>query len=156
MFKSLLFLNAGAVEYATGSRDLKRIGGLNRAMPVTGATSLLASMSIAGIPPLNGFWSKLIIILACIQGEAYGFAVVAVVMSIVTLAYQLKVQRHAFFDAPPPDAAPVGREPRLMAAAMLLLAVGCIGLSLLVLGGLDNPYLVGPAAQALLGGTFAY
>ena len=93
VFKSLLFLNAGAVEYATGTRDLDNLGGLNRAMPVTGATSLIGSMSIAGIPPFNGFWSKLIIVLACIEAGYYGFAVVAVAVSIITLAYQLKVQR---------------------------------------------------------------
>ncbi len=155
LFKSLLFLNAGAVEYATGSRDLERLGGLNRVMPVTGATSLLASMSIAGIPPLNGFWSKLIIILACVQVGSYGFAAVAAAMSIVTLAYQLKVQRHAFFGAPTSVSAPVQREPWLMAVAMVVLAAGCIALSVLVVGGLGSPYLVGPAAHALLDGTFA-
>ena len=155
LFKSLLFLNAGAVEYATGRRDLKGLGGLNRSMPVTGATSLLASMSVAGIPPLNGFWSKLIIIVACIQGEAYGFAAVAVAMSIVTLAYLLKVQRYAFFGEPPSGAPPVHGEPRLMVAAMVFLTIGCVGLSALVVGGLDSPLLVGPAARVLLGGTFA-
>lgn len=154
LFKSLLFLNAGAVEYGTGSRNLKQIGGLNRTMPVTGGTCLLASMSIAGIPPLNGFWSKLIIIVACVQASAYGFAVVAVAMSIVTLAYQLKVQRHAFFGAPPASLQPLSPEPRLMATAMIILAIGCLGLSALIVGGLDNPFLVGPAARALLGGKF--
>jgi multicomponent Na+:H+ antiporter subunit D len=153
-FKSLLFLNAGAVEYATGSRDLDRLGGLNRTIPVTGATSLLASMSIAGIPPLNGFWSKLIIIVACVEAGTYGLAAAAVAMSIVTLAYQLKVQRHAFFGAPTVLSTCATREPRLMAAAMIVLAVGCIALSLLVADGLDSPYLIGPAADALLGGVF--
>jgi multicomponent Na+:H+ antiporter subunit D len=56
MFKSLLFLNAGTVEYATGTRDLNKLGGLNRMLPVTGATSLVASLSIAGVPPFSGFW----------------------------------------------------------------------------------------------------
>ena len=87
LFKSLLFLNAGTVEYCTGSRNLKQLGGLSRVMPVTGTTSLVASLSIAGIPPLNGFWSKLIIVVACVQADAYGFAVLAVATSVVTLAY---------------------------------------------------------------------
>lgn len=155
VFKSLLFLNAGAVEYATGSRDLQRLDGQSRALPVTGATSLLASMSIAGVPPLNGFWSKLIIVVACVQGEAYGFAAAAVAMSIVTLAYQLKVQRYAFLGAPGLGVPSAGREPWLMAAAMVLLAAGCLALSALVMSGLSNPILVGPAARTLLGGTFA-
>ncbi len=153
MFKSLLFLNAGAVEYATGDRDLKRLGGLNRVMPVTGATSMVASMSIAGIPPLNGFWSKLIIVVACVQSGFYVLAAVAVGVSVVTLGYQLKAQRYAFFGASPVSTAPLA-EPRLMATAMVVLAIGCMALSVLVIGGLGDPILIGPAAQALLGGTF--
>ena len=155
IFKALLFLNAGAVEYATGTRNLKELGGLNRTMPVTSATSLVASMSIAGIPPFNGFWSKLIIIVACVQGGFYGFASVAVAMSIVTLAYQLKVQRNVFFEAPPVASVPSQGEPRLMAAAMILLAIGCVALSLLVTAGLSSPFLVDPAKNTLMGGTFA-
>jgi len=156
LFKSLLFLNAGAVEYGTGSRDLRQLGGLNQTLPVTGATSLLASLSIAGVPPLNGFWSKLIIVVACVQAGAYGFAALAVAMSIVTLVYVFKVQQQAFFSAPPAASAPPTREPRLMALAMIVLAIGCVALSVLVLGGFDNPLLIGPAVQALLGGRFAF
>ncbi len=154
MFKSLLFLNAGAVEYATGTRKLNRLGGLNQALPVTGATSLVGSMSIAGIPPFNGFWSKLIIIIACVEAGFYGFAVAAVVVSIVTLAYQLKVQRLAFFAELPERFDNLRREPRLMSLAMVLLAVGCIALSFLVLAGLRDPWLIGAAQQTLSAGVF--
>ncbi|MGB5485789.1 MAG: proton-conducting transporter membrane subunit, partial [Lysobacterales bacterium] len=125
-FKSLLFLNAGSVEYATGTRKLKHLGGLNRQLPVTAATSLVGSMSIAGIPPFSGFWSKLIIVLACIESGYYGFATAAVLVSIVTLAYQLKVQRMAFFSALPETLKGLRREPPMMAMAMILLALGCI------------------------------
>ena len=154
MFKSLLFLNAGAVEYATGTRNLYRLGGLNRALPVTGATSLVGSMSIAGIPPFNGFWSKLIIIIACVEAGFYGFAAVAVAISIVTLAYQLKVQRLAFFAALPESFRDLEREPRLMSLAMILLAAGCIALSFLVLSGLRDPWLIGAAQETLSAGPF--
>jgi len=158
MFKSLLFLNAGAVEYATGTRKLKKLGGLNRLLPVTGATSLIGSMSIAGVPPFNGFWSKLIIVLACVESGHYVFAAVAVAVSIVTLAYQLKVQRLAFF-APLPGSKALAiqnlrREPRLMALAMVLLAIGCIALSFAVLGGLRDPWLIGAAQEVLSAGVF--
>ena len=156
LFKSLLFLNAGTVEYTTGSRDLERLGGLRQRIPVTGTTSLLASMSIAGIPPLNGFWSKLIIILACVEAGSLGFAAAAVAMSIVTLAYQLKLQRHVFFGAPAPETAQVQREPKTMAVAMIVLAAGSIALSLLVVGGLSSPFLIGPAAQILIGGVLEF
>ncbi len=154
MFKSLLFLNAGAIEYCTGTRKLEELGGLNRAMPVTGATSLVGSMSIAGIPPFNGFWSKLIIILACVQAGHYGFATVAVLVSIVTLAYQLKVQRGAFFAALPETLVTIRKEPRMMALAMMVLALGCIVLSFAVVTGFADPVLVGNAQEVLSSGTF--
>jgi multicomponent Na+:H+ antiporter subunit D len=154
VFKSLLFLNAGSVEYATGTRSLDRLGGLNRALPVTGATSMIGSLSIAGIPPFNGFWSKLIIVLACIEAGFYGFAFVAVAVSIVTLAYQLKVQRLAFFAELPRELEGLKKEPRLMVLAMVLLAVACLALSLLVMGGFGDPWLIGGAQRALSAGPF--
>ncbi|MGB7453204.1 MAG: proton-conducting transporter membrane subunit [Lysobacterales bacterium] len=153
-FKSLLFLNAGSVEYATGTRKLKHLGGLNRQLPVTAATSLVGSMSIAGIPPFSGFWSKLIIVLACIESGYYGFATAAVLVSIVTLAYQLKVQRMAFFSALPETLKGLRREPPMMAVAMILLALGCIALSFAVLTGLREPWLISAAQQILTAGIF--
>lgn len=154
LFKPLLFLNAGAVEYATGTRNLKKLGGLNRKLPVTAATSLVGSMSIAGIPPFSGFWSKLIIVLACIESGFYGFALAAVLVSIVTLAYQLKVQRMAFFASLPKALKNVRREPPMMSLAMILLAIGCITLSFAVLTGLRDPWLIGAAQRTLTAGVF--
>jgi multicomponent Na+:H+ antiporter subunit D len=154
LFKSLLFLNAGAVEYATGTRNMKKLGGLNRALPITGATSLVGSMSIAGIPPFNGFWSKLIIIIACVEAGYYGSAAIAVAVSIITLAYQLKVQRMAFFAALPDTLRGLRREPPMMAVAMILLAIGCIALSFAVVSGLRSPLLIEGAQEALTAGAF--
>ena len=149
VFKSLLFLNAGAVEHATGTRQLKRLGGLYGRMPVTGKTSLVASMSIAGIPPFNGFWSKLLIVLACVESGRHGLGLAAVLVSLVTLASFLKVQKFAFFRAAPPGMGQVREVPVLMRTSMLLLAALCLGMSLLVMTGLRTPYIIGPAVQAL-------
>jgi multicomponent Na+:H+ antiporter subunit D len=86
-FKGLLFLNAGAIEYSAGTRDLHEMGGLGKSMPVTSATSLAASLSISGIPPFNGFFSKLIIIVAAVMGRFYLLAALAAVVSIITLPH---------------------------------------------------------------------
>jgi multicomponent Na+:H+ antiporter subunit D len=66
-------------------------------MPVTGVTSALAALSTAGIPPLSGFWSKLIIIIALWKCSQYIYAVIAVLASVITLAYMLTLQRKVFF-----------------------------------------------------------
>jgi NADH-quinone oxidoreductase subunit L len=57
-FKALLFLGAGSVNHSTGTFDMREMGGLRKAMPWTYVTFLIASLSIAGIWPLSGFWSK--------------------------------------------------------------------------------------------------
>ena len=143
VFKSLLFLTAGAVEYATGTRQLKEMGGLREKMPVTANTSLIASLAIGGIPPFNGFFSKLLIIIACVQAGFYGLATWAVVVSILTLALLMKVQKYAFFGKLPDRWRSVREAPPVMTAAMIFLAVLCVGTGLLIVPGhgkvvLDN------------------
>lgn len=126
VFKSLLFLNSGAIEYSTGTRDLKRLGGLNSRLPITGATSLLGSMGISGIPPLAGFWSKLIIIIAALQAGYFGSAMVAVLVSIVTLAYYLKFQSFAFYGRLDAAWANIKEVPSWMQLSMITLAILCV------------------------------
>ncbi|MFH0764305.1 MAG: proton-conducting transporter membrane subunit [Candidatus Omnitrophota bacterium] len=97
VFKSLLFANAAAVEFRTGTRDMDKMGGLAECMPVTGLTSVLGSLSAAGVPPLAGFWSKLIIVIALWAAGYRAYAAMAVVGSLITLAYLLSMQRRVFF-----------------------------------------------------------
>ena len=96
-FKSLLFINSTAVEMQTGTRDINKLGGLAAKMPITGGTSVVAFLSTAGIPPLSGFWSKLLIIIALWQSGLYAYAAIALLASILTLAYFLILQRKVFF-----------------------------------------------------------
>lgn len=126
-FKALLFLNSGAVEYSTGTRELKKMGGLSKAMPFTGATSAIGSLSISGIPPLNGFWSKLFIIMGLIYAGRYVLGVITILVSVLTLAYYLKVQRYAFFGKLGEGLEKVKEAPPLMCASMVALAIICIG-----------------------------
>ena len=97
VFKSLLFVNSAAVESQTGTRQMEKLSGLAQRMPVTGMTSVVASLSAAGIPPLAGFWSKLMIIISLWMAGHYGFCIVAVFSSVLTLAYFLSLQRAVFF-----------------------------------------------------------
>jgi len=95
VFKSLLFLNAGALLGATGTQELNQLGGLAKRMPVTAATALVGSLAIAGVPLLNGFASKWTLFSAAVLGSRYtgylGFAaLLAVLTSVLTLAVFLK------------------------------------------------------------------
>lgn len=150
VFKGLLFLNSGAVVYSTGNRDLEKMGGLHKKMPITGTTSLIASLSISGIPPLSGFWSKLIIIFAAIQAKQFTFASIAVLVSIITLAYYLKVQKMAFFSKPA-NLGEVKEVPKLMCTSMIILAVLCIIMGLLLLPQVRH-IIFDPAVNTLRNG----
>ena len=95
LFKGLLFLNAGSMLHATGTQDLNKMGGLLKFMPLTAATTLVASFSISGVPLFNGFASKWCIYVAAVQGSrTAGYlapcAVVAILTSALTLASFIK------------------------------------------------------------------
>lgn len=148
-FKGLLFLNAGAIEYSTGTRDLKEMGGLAKSMPVTSATSFVASLSISGIPPFNGFFSKLIIIIAAVMAHFYLLAALAGIVSIITLASFLKFQRYAFYNKEPDREKKVIREvPFPMLFSMVVLSIIYLLLSLLVFPGIRETILT-PATDIL-------
>jgi len=120
-------------------------------MPVTSVTSLTASMAISGIPPFNGFFSKLIIIIAAIQAKYYILAALAVVVSIITLASFMKFQRYAFFNGLQGTRKENIREvPFLMSFTMVIMAVLCLGLGLLMVPSIRESFLQ-PAVDALLG-----
>jgi multicomponent Na+:H+ antiporter subunit D len=149
-FKSLLFLCSGSAEYATGTRDLHELGGLKHTMPVTAGCCRIAALSIAGVPPFNGFWSKLIIVIAAAQAGYWLLAGLAVLVSFVTLLSFLKVQRYAL-EGEPVEADRTAREaPAPMRVAVVVLALACLLL------GVTAPWhqgkLLGPATRVLTDG----
>lgn len=149
VFKGLLFLNAGAVEYATGTRDMRQLGGLAEKMPLTASTSLTASLAISGVPPFNGFFSKLIIIVAAVSAHFYWLAFIAVVVSIITISYFMKMQKYVFFNTPQTDYKNFRAIPLPMNLSMIILALLCLLLSLLVLPQIRDIFIT-PAVDALI------
>lgn len=104
LFKGLLFLTTGSVQYATGTKDLDKLGGLLTLMPLTAFAAAIASASIAGIPAFSGFVSKWAIIgSGLLGGKAAGlivlFAVIALMTSAITLASYVKFFGMAFTSA---------------------------------------------------------
>jgi hydrogenase-4 component B len=167
LFKSLLFLGAGAVLHATGTRHLDRLGGLLRTMPVTGRTFLAGSVAIAGLPPLNGFVSEFLIYYAAFQGLSLGGGnLLLCLFTIVSLALIgglasacfAKVAGVVFLGEPRTECARQGTEAgSSMRAAMVLLTLACFVIGLwpepllrLMFAGLrDMAPLAGITADAL-------
>lgn len=95
LFKGLLFLCTGSVQYATGTKDLDKLGGLLRIMPLTATVAAIAAAAIAGIPAFSGFTSKWAIVASgLLGGKAAGalvlFGVIALMTSAITLALTVK------------------------------------------------------------------
>ena len=105
VFKSLLFVNAASLEKRLGTTDMRKMAGLGSKMQITSTSSLAGLLSTAGIPPLSGFWSKLVIIIALFSTGRYVYAAIALLASALTLAYFLSLERKVFFGKV--EAAPV-------------------------------------------------
>lgn len=98
VFKALLFVNASALERQVKTNKIDQMaGGLGSQMPVTATTSVIAFLSTAGIPPLAGFWSKFLIVVALWFSGNKEFAILALLASIFTITYFLIMQKKIFF-----------------------------------------------------------
>lgn len=147
MYKGLLFLTAGAIFYQTGTRNLNKLGGLGHSMKWTMLFFVIGALAIAGIPPFNGFASKLMIYESVFAFNP-ALSIIAMVVSILTLASFVKVF-HAIFMGPKQERYDEVKEvPAPMLAAMAVLAL------LTVLMGIFPQQIVdlviSPAAGALV------
>ena len=148
-FKAALFMAAGIVEHETGTRDIRRLGGLAKAMPVTALFATLAAASMAGLPPLGGFISKELMLYetpnVALLGVPWLLPVLATLGAAFSVGYSLRLAVHLFFGQPR-EAEPFARahDPGFgMWAAPALLTV------LAVLLGLVPMLLAGPLVGAV-------
>jgi multicomponent Na+:H+ antiporter subunit D len=134
LYKSLLFMTAGAVLYRTGEENLKYLGGLARKMPVTAAAFTVAALSIAGFPGFNGFVSKGIVISAShytfvkgplVVGDVYTLELLLLIGGVGTFLSFIKFGYYAFLHGPY-EGDPVTPAPRTQQAAMLVVATLCV------------------------------
>jgi multicomponent Na+:H+ antiporter subunit D len=131
--KTNLFLIAGIVRRTSGSYDLKVLGGLYRSHPWLAVLFLIPAMSLAGMPPLSGFFAKLALLQAGLRLEAYVIVAIALVVGLLTLFSMMKIWNEAFWKMPiepsgaeaPRSPAPLGGRERacLLAPAIALAAV---------------------------------
>lgn len=126
--KALLFLAAGAVIYSTGVRRISELGGLARKMPVTGFAFLIGALAVAGIPPLNGFQSKLALFVAGGQAGDWWAVILGIGASLLTLLVLAKAAKSVFWGKPSEaaGAASVREAPLTMTVAMVTLAGLCL------------------------------
>ena len=147
LYKGLIFLTAGAVIYRTGKKKIDELGGLGRSMKVTMACFGIAALATSGIPPFNGFASKLMIYESVFRFNPF-LAVIAMVVSVLTLASVAKIFHSVFMGPARKEFADVEEAPATMTFSMILLSVLCI-----VLGLFAGPFVenfINPAVDALI------
>jgi multicomponent K+:H+ antiporter subunit A len=155
-FKASLFMAAGIVDHETGTRDVTRLSGLFRAMPITAALAIVAAASMAGVPLLNGFISKEMfftetVYIAGHPAIQWGLPMAATVAGAFSVAYSLRFIAQVFFGPPPAQDLP--RAPHEPVLWMLLPSALLVCICLVV--GIFPSYTLGPllyvAAEAILG-----
>jgi multicomponent Na+:H+ antiporter subunit D len=98
--KANLFFIAGAIHRATGTFDLRKSGGLMKSSPMLAVLFAIPALSLAGIPPLSGFWAKLMVVDASFQGDAAWLAGVALFVGLLTIFSMSKIWIEAFWKEP--------------------------------------------------------
>ena len=155
-FKAALFMHAGIVDHETGTRDLRRLGGLAAIMPLTATLGVLAAAAMAGLPPLGGFISKEMMLEesahALLAGQALLVPVLATLAALLSAAYSLRyaVALH-FGERRTGDVAAPHDPGVLLLAPPAMLAMLALGLGLLPMT-LAGP-LVAAASAAVTGGA---
>ena len=133
LVKANLFLIAGVVRRTHGTEALDRLGGVARSHPWLAAMFLVSALSLAGVPPLSGFWAKLAILAAGIEQGRWVLVAVAVAVGLLTLISMLKLWTGVFAGTPPSLGAfapPHRRAPLVMYVGITLLAALTLAISL--------------------------
>jgi multicomponent Na+:H+ antiporter subunit D len=152
--KTNLFLIGGVIRRLRGSENLKTTGGLFSDTPWLAALFLVPALSLAGIPPLSGFWAKLAMLRAGLEAEQWVLVGAAILAGLLTLISMIKIWNEAFWK-PWPDASPAEDtgHGRLLAMvgpivvlALVTVAIGLFPQTLLELAGQAGDQLLDPSS----------
>jgi multicomponent K+:H+ antiporter subunit A len=155
-FKASLFMSVGIIDHETGTRDMRRLDGLYRSMPITGTLAIVACAAMAGVPLLNGFISKEMFFAETVFVSAspaieYGLPALATLAGIFAVVYSLRFGHDVFFGAPP-DCPRQPHEPvHWMRVPVELLVLACVVVGTLLAWSIGP--LLETAARPVVGGT---
>ena len=153
--KANLFLVSGVARKLGGSFELDKLGGLSQTAPALSFAFVISAFSLAGIPPLSGFWAKLILVKSSLESGSYLIAATALAVSLLTLFSMSKIWGGAFWgDAPKVKSNSMRRESTLSGYAVVTLygPVFALGLLTVAIGLFGQPLmaLATETAQQLL------
>ena len=139
--KANLFLIAGVAHRIAGGTELSRIGGLYKSAPVVAVLFLIPAFSLAGFPPLSGFWAKFVLVKAALEVESWIIAGVALLVGLLTIYSMTKIWAQAFWE-PHPD----GTDPTIAsldgrARTAMLMPIGGLAAVTLLIGLFPEPFV---------------
>ncbi len=144
--KANLFLISGAINHLQGSYCLKDLGGLYRSRLGLAVLFLIPALSLAGLPPLSGFWAKLVVIRASLEAGQYVLAAVALGVSLLTLYSMIKIWDYAFWrpaagrEPLPETLMPDGGTPSPPVWRFYVLPIAALALLTVTVGFLAEPF----------------
>lgn len=153
VFKASLFMAAGIIDHETGTRDIRKLHGLLKTMPITSTLAIIAALAMAGIPFLNGFLSKEMFFTETLQVEGYGamgwvLAIAAVLAGIFSMAYSLRFVHDCFFTGSTEILKKTPHEPpRFMRVPVEILVLLCLAV------GIAPAFVIGPVLETAVRGA---
>jgi len=155
-FKASLFMAAGIIDHETGTRDMRKLSGLFRFMPITASLAMVAAAAMAGVPLLNGFLSKEMFLAEAIAQSSgphtnYALPVLATLASAFSVLYSLRFIHTTFFGPPPTQCPRTPAEPpHWMRFPIELLVLICLVVG--IIPGLTIGPFLAAAVEAVMGG----
>ena len=143
--KTNLFLIGGVAHFMYGTYELKKLGGLYERTPLLATLFLISALSLAGVPPLSGFFGKLTLAQAGIETEQYAIVAIALAVGLLTLFSMTKIWLEAFWKAPPASSAETAQGKALSSSAAyypLIAPVVLLALMTIAMGLGAQPMLV--------------
>lgn len=126
--KITLFFGAGAIMVASHKKNVSELNGLGRAMPVTFAAFFIGTLSIIGLPPFGGMWSKWYLALGAVETSQLLLLAVLMISSLLNIMYLLPIPIRAFFSKPNSGEhyTKIAEAPKLMLLAMVITSTACV------------------------------
>lgn len=137
--KTNLFLVSGVVIRMYGTCDLARVGGLSKSTPWLAALFFIPAFSLAGVPPLSGFWAKFAMVKAGIQIEAWWSVTAALLVGVLTLYSMTKIWAEAFWKIPPEGLKRLKPNPDLGGMAWMVTPITILSLTTVAIGLFGEP-----------------
>jgi multicomponent Na+:H+ antiporter subunit D len=149
IMKGCLFLAAGGVQWRTGGYRLEDFKGMSRRMPFTMAAMVLAAISMIGLPPTAGFFSKWYLVQGAIEARAWVFVGVFIVSSLLSAAYFFRLIEWAYLRQPRPQTSLVPSPSRQELPIQMLVPIWILATGVLLLGLFNQPVLNGIVQYAI-------